>query len=296
MRYRQDIGFFVISRKTIIALTFYLNCINLIVKEVIMKKLSFIVLMGLLIALVILGVACSGSDPEPDRPEIPGSETVTTDFSAFTSASSARPMETCAHFDTAAAFVVVWGSLTQLFLALPRIAFVLALSQEPIYDGDMKWTWTFGADTNNISLSAQIVEDDSVEWEMRVTNTELSNFLWYDGKCDFHAVGGWWRFYDVDDGAALWIGWQDDTGDTTAELTLANINTVDPNYGDSLHYEVDGEMANVWLRDIDGGRPGRWNVTWNLLTYYGQIIYPEETSGCWDEALECIPCDSIPVN
>lgn len=265
-------------------------------KEVTMKKLSVITIAGILILAVILGIACSSNDPEPDQPTMPGAETVTMDLSAFTAASIARPMERCEHFDTAAVFVVSWSAVTQAFLALPRLAFILALSQEPTYEGDMLWTWAFGADTNNITLSAEIVEDDSVEWQMRITNSELDNFLWYDGKCDFDATGGWWRYYDVEDGAVLWLDWNDAPSDTTADLTLAIINPEVDNYGDSLHYEVDGEMANVWLRDADGGRPGRWEITWNLLTYYGQIVYPEGTTACWDEALECIPCDSIPVN
>lgn len=262
-----------------------------------MKKTFVTVLAGMIILAVILGIACSSNDPEPEQPTVPGAESVTLDLSLFNTASLACPMETCADFDTAAFMVVVWGGLTQVFLALPRLAFVLALSQTPDYEGDLTWVWTFGAsDTNNITLTGHVVGGDSVEWEMRVTNPELTNFLWYDGKCDFDALGGWWRFFDPDDGAVLWIDWAKDEVDTTALLTLAIIDTENPNYGDSLHYEVNGQIADAWIRDADGGRPGRWEVMWNLITHYGMITYPEDHSACWDEALECTPCDSIPVS
>jgi len=264
-------------------------------REVVMKKITLLTLAGILILGLILAIACSSTEPEPERPTVPGAETVTMDLSLFTTASLARPMDRCADFDTAAFLVTVWGSLTQIFLALPRLAFVLALSQEPSYEGDLTWKWTFGAESNNIALTAHLVAADSVEWQMRVTNADLTNFLWYDGKCNFSAVGGWWRFYDPAEGPVLWIDWLNTPGDTTASLTLANINTEGPNFGDSLHYEIDGEMASGWLRDADGGRPGRWLITWNLISHYGRITYPEGHSACWDTALECTPCDSIPV-
>jgi len=262
-----------------------------------MKKaflLMSLILIGVLLAIV---VGCSGEEQEPDRPGVPGQATVTIDLSTFQTASLARPNETCAHFDTAAVLVTVWSFFSQSVLAIPRLAFGLALIQPAEYEGEGIWSWTFGADTNNIELTAELLASDSVEWQMRITNSELDHFLWYGGRCDFDASGGWWEFYAPDDtvgtNEVLWVGWQQNEADTTAHLTMANIQSENPDYGDTLDYDVDDGIATVWLNDVDGGRPGKWYITWHLNDHYGRVEYPEGNTGCWDSELNCIPCDSL---
>jgi len=271
--------------------------------EFTVKKYLIIPVIFVLIAGLIAGIACS--DDEDDNAEVPfmpGSGVLTVDLSLFTSPPTLRPAETCADFDTARVIVTVWSYLTTTFFAMPRIAFFLAIVQPAEYAGDLTWEWNFNFDGNtSIHMTAQAVSGDSVEWKMFVSDIEdgWDHFLWYSGKCDFEATGGWWEFHDpdlpADSNDVLWTGWEKNESDTTGKLTLINTNEFNDGYGDTLYYELDGTTAFAWIRDIDSSRFGRWEITWDIEDYYGMITYPEGHSRCWDTSLECTDCDSIPL-
>lgn len=264
-----------------------------------MKRQVFLLALLVFLVFCVVFLACSKEEKEPQRPDVPSSATMTIDLSLFTSASFARPALRCAHFDTACGLVSIWGSITRAVFALPRLAFVLAITRTRVYEGDSTWSWTFGADTNNVKLTARLLASDSVEWRMTVTNSRLDRFLWYNGRCNFEATGGWWLFHDpalpADANDVLWTGWSKNDADTTAHLTLVIVSPTHAEFNDTLSYHVNGTVANVWLRDISGPRAGRWNIVWDRVAHYGRIEYPEGHSGCWDSALECTPCDSIPL-
>ena len=266
-------------------------------QKVLLVSVLFFVVIGL-----VIGMACSDKNTQVEQPTMPSSGILTVDFSTFTDASMERPAEHCADFDTAAALVTVWAQVTNAILVMPRLAFVIAVLQPATYDADMGWSWGIDLDENvSINMTAQVVSGDSVEWMMFITNVEdsLDHFLWYLGRCNFGADGGWWEFYDpdlpADSNDVLWVGWEENESDTTGKLTLVNTDETDDGCGDTLYYELDGSTAFVWLHDVDSERPGRWEITWDIDEHYGMITYPEGESRCWDSALECADCDSIPL-
>ncbi len=265
-----------------------------------MRRLWLFAAFVVVLAVSLAVVGCEKKEEEPEMPAVPSSGVLTVNFSPFTELALQRAADDlyCEHFDTAAFIVLAWASLTEALFFLPKVAFYLALTQDPTYEGDLTWRWQLGADTNNIALTAHIA-GDSVDWEMRVTNSELENFLWYNGRCDFNATGGWWIFYDShlppDSNAVLWTAWEKNTGDSTASLVLVNINALSEGYGDTLGYNLEGTSASVWFNDAGGSRPGRWYINWDIEEYWGSIQYPEGTMGCWDDSLHCIDCDSLPT-
>lgn len=266
-----------------------------------MKKFVVCVLL-LALALSLYVMGCK-KEEEPQRPTVPSSGILSVDFSVFTnppSLSKTNSLIHCPHFDTAAVIVTVWAALTQAFFAIPQLAFVLAISQQPTYEGDLTWKWQFGADTNNISLYAHVLGNDSVDWVMRVTNTQLNNFPWYEGRCDFNATGGWWRFNrnagNSTPAPALLVNWQKSQADTTGLLLITNIAEDDlDNMGDTLRWERNANLASCTIVDVAGERAGTWHVRWHLVDHWGSITYPENTQGCWRNDLSCIPCDSLPA-
>ena len=267
-----------------------------------MKKFWLVGLFVFVLGLSLIAVSCS-KDEEETPPTVPPSSVFSMNFSNFdtTGALLRTTMDStrCPHFDTAVVVVTVWSVITQALFILPQLAFVLAASQQPVYEGDKKWRWTFGnVQSNNISLYGTIVSD-SVLWEMKVTNQDISDFLWYDGKCDLNALGGWWRL-NQDDGThneepALWVKWQRASQQQRASLLLANIIQGDANYGDSVSYVISGSIATASFKDVGSPRDGRWTITWDTTMHYGSIMYPESTESCWDDSFDCIDCDSIPV-
>lgn len=264
-----------------------------------MRNLVWVVFLLAIIAGAYF-VGCK-KEEEPEKPTVPPAGVLSVDFSLFTnppSLSKATSNVRCPHFDTAAAIVTVWAAITQAFFALPQLAFALAISQQPTYEGNLTWKWQFGADTSNISLYAHVLENDSVNWEMRVTNAQLNNFLWYDGRCDFHATGGWWRFHKNVSGtavSALWVDWQKSPADSFGLLLLTNIAEDDTNRGDTLRWSRSGNIATCMIVDVLGVRAGTWNIRWHTIEHWGSITYPEGNQGCWRNDLSCIPCDSLPA-
>ncbi|RKZ31361.1 hypothetical protein DRQ33_07130 [bacterium] len=265
-----------------------------------------VLFVGLLV-FSMLFVGCGKDDDEevPEQPELPPTGIFNSvDFSLFLNPDSIfnpaiKSLDRCAHFDTACFIVGVSCVVIEAAFFWPKIAFALAMTQEPTYEGDLTWRWTLGHEDNNISLYAILTSShDSVDWEMRVTNAEVSNFLWYSGRCNFAATGGWWEFNDKDtlneEFPVLWVGWERNPTDTTGSLTIANINESDTEgYGDTISYWRDGLISNAILNIHGGDRPGIWTIIWHSTEHWGTIFYPEGEQFCWDDSAQCIECDSL---
>jgi len=272
-----------------------------------MKKFFVYVLLAVLVGAVIIGIACSEStdpDPqEPTNPDMPPVSSMRICMTTFPSAEarSIEPIMHCEHFNTSAIIVAVWVTITEAAFLIPRLAFALALTQPPVYEGDSTWKWVLGpADTNNVTLTAHLLPTDSVDWSMRVSNNTLDNFLWYNGRCDFHAEGGWWKFYDPalpsDSNYVLFVDWEKDQGDTTAHFIVINENLLSEDFGDTLRYQLEGTMAEVVIHDVCALQVDRTTIEWDIEDKFGRIVYADSSEGCWDDSLECIPCDSLPLN
>ncbi len=270
-----------------------------------MKKAITLFVVVLLIMGIIWGFACSDkssdTEEESEAPDVPGAASMRICFSTFPEIqgeASARPARNCEHFTTAYLHVLTWYTVTNAILLLPRSAFLLAISQTPVYEGDSTFSWTFGVDTSNVKLTGQFIPPDSVEWIMYVTNNTLDNFRWFDGRCDINATSGWWQFYDpnlpVDSNRVIWDEWALNTEDTFASHLLTNVNEADSNYGDTVSYRLEESISYARLVKMNGEDAGTWNIMWHIYDKWGGIEYPDESYGCWDENLECIDCDSLP--
>jgi hypothetical protein len=164
---------------------------------------------------------------------------------------------------------------------------------------DTTWLWTFG-DFEGDSLTAHLVSSDSVEWVMLEKNDTLTNFLWYIGRCNRGATGGWWRLNKFDSVTyseipQFWVSWSRNPADTTGSIMFANIDESDPDYGDTLSYSVNGTVVSTRFHFGGEESPGYWTIVWDRVAHYGYIIYPDGRRGCWDADLHCIDCDSIPL-
>ena len=276
-----------------------------------MRRNWWIVVSFTLLLATALFVAGCGSDETtnetPEQPDLPPAGVfASVDFSLFLNPDSifnpaAKSLERCPDFDTACFVVGVSGAVVQGLFFWPRLAFALAMSQDPVYEGDMTWRWTLNWETGNISLYATVDPSiDSVDWDMRVTNDELTDFQWYYGRCDFHATGGWWVFNDKDSTNSpypvLRVYWTRNPDDTTGSFTMININETDSeSYGDTISFSREGDISSATLNLHGTSRPGVWDVTWSNSEHWGSITYPEGRKACWDTIAQCTDCDSLPV-
>ena len=275
-----------------------------------MKKLWMLVLFVVVGGVMLFVVGCSEDNDDntgtPEQPYVPSAGVfASVDYSLFLNPdsifSSSSKLERCPDFDTACFVVGVSGALIQALMFWPRVAFALALTQDPVYEGDLTWRWTLGSDEGNISLYATVLPDiDSVDWDMRITNDELTDFQWFYGRCDFHASGGWWVFNDRDSTDSpypvLRTLWTKNADDSTGSFTMININETDTEgYGDTITFSREGDICTSTLNLHGGDRPGVWDITWSQTEHWGSITYPEGRTACWDTLAQCIDCDSLPT-
>jgi len=255
----------------------------------------------LVVVVLVIGVGRSEESikPEETAPQFPPTDLLRLDFTLFFTESESM-LDRCADFDTARTIVFLWKLYIDLVLGLPKLAFALETSKTPTRVGPTTWRWTFGnVEGNNISLTAHLVSSDSVEWEMRGKNNTLTNFLWYIGRCNRDATGGWWRNNEFTNSKIkipeYWISWSRNPADTTGSIMLVNIDDSDPDYGDTVSYSVNGTVVSTRFYFVGWPRPGNWTIVWDRVAHYGYIIYPYGWRGCWDADLHCIDCDSIPL-
>jgi len=275
-----------------------------------MKRLFVFGFLILVVVVLVIGVGRSEESikPEETAPQFPPTDLLRLDyFTRFTESTlyKQKPVR-CFHFDMARKNVIEIEMFINPLLFFPlKFYFDFGGSQTLTRVDDTTWLWTFSnVEGNNISLAAHLVSSDSVEWEMRVKNDTLTNFLWCIGRCNRGATGGWWRFNKLDsvmyrEIPRFWISWSrnpaDTTGDTTDSLMFTDISDSDPIYGDTLSYSVNGTVVSTRFHFGGGESPGNWTIVWDRVAHYGYIIYPDGRRGCWDADLHCIDCDSIPL-
>jgi len=264
-----------------------------------MKRLFVFGFLILVVVALVIGVGRSEESikPEETAPQFPPTGLLRRlDFTLFT---ESEPMlDRCADFDTARTIFISWRILIDFGLGLPELAFALETSKTPTRIGPPTWLWTFSnVEGNNISLVARLVSSDSVEWVMREENDTLTYFLWYIGRCNRDATGGWWRNNEFTNSKIpeYWISWSRNPADTTGSIMLANIDNYDPVFFDTLSYSVNGTVVSTRFHFGGEESPGYWTIVWDEVVHYGYIIYPDGRRGCWDTDLHCIDCDSIPL-
>ena len=270
-----------------------------------MKRLFVFGFLILVVVVLVIGVGRSEESikPEETAPQFPPTDLLRLDyFTRFTESAlyKQKPVR-CFHFDMARKNVIEIEILIKAVLfPPPKFYFDFGGSQTLTRVDDTTWLWTFSnVEGNNISLTAHLVSSDSVEWVIRGKSNTLTNFLWYIGRCNRDATGGWWRNNEFTNSKIkipeYWISWSRNTADTTGSIMLVNIDDSDPDYGDTVSYSVNGTVVSTRFYFVGWPRPGNWTIVWDRVAHYGYIIYPYGWRGCWDADLHCIDCDSIPL-
>lgn len=173
------------------------------------------------------------------------------------------------------------------YTAIPRLAFIAALTQPATWVPPSTWVWDYTIeareDTARIELTGTVPDTTAMDWEMRISGTrmDLDRFLWVSGQSLLDATEGHWILYDPNlpaaEQEALRVEWLNQAMYDRA-LSFVNVNTNHEGFGDTLSYTLTGNNAQVRFQDIDTGTT--W-VEWDTGTGEGRLYGAQGDSCCW---------------
>jgi len=267
-----------------------------------------------ILVLFVSSIFFSCSDDEPNAPTgqaptIPPQTTFIMDFSDFPDTTSPAAFAKLLSPDTlqrtnwgwAALNVGVWNIVLTITLVVPVAAFAEAFNHEPIQQPDESWLWTYDVTIGSIVHTAKLFGksiSDGVEWRMLLTKQGFyEDFEWYTGFSNLPLTEGTWTLNKDpnDPNPFLFIEWNRNPQQNTADIKYTNIVPGDPANGSYIYYgKTNGDPYNRFY-DIFGQEENRAiNIEWNYENLIGRVMDPlhfgDPDWHCWNEQLFNIDC------
>ena len=254
-------------------------------------------LCAVFLASTIAGCAQQEQEEPPDLPPVGSLQAeVKTMQSAPVAAKNANPEGDGEYTNFANAWVRVAYLRVgaAVVLALPVASMALTLSQDPEFDGD-SWNWSLTVlnTTADLELSGDLVNGWDVAFY--VTNPEVTRFLWIEGHANPTLTEGTWTGHSVDlpagDDAVLDINWSY-TSETERSVSVSNVNSESPDFGDLLTYTLSGTSATILFDDASAPNQVA-TISVDTLLNAGSIqvpLYNDGAEACWDESFLNVTC------
>lgn len=258
-----------------------------------MKKLLSLLLIISLSACFFHGCKKDKGDP----PSLPPLESMTIDFSNFTSLKKSADFSADqkgtenSNWEFAATVAGFWNIILTTTLAVPVATFKLAIDQDPAYLDDNTWQWSYNVSVVGVSYNARLtgqIGASDVTWKMYVSAGSFSEFVWFEGTSKLDGSGGQWILNQSSQNpvALLQIDW---TKSSSTIGTIKYTYVKNDSYKDSyieyglstgtydayfdVHYFNDVKFSDV-------------NIEWNTSTNNGRVkstdYLADEDWYCWD--------------
>jgi hypothetical protein len=159
---------------------------------------------SLTIALIM--VLFGGCTKKDTPPSLPPANSMTIDFSNFSSKKSAdidlltqnSTLATKNNWGAAVTTAGFWNLLLTVNLIVPVASFKKAMDNTPVYLENKTWEWKYSVNvigsTYNARLTGQI-QTSNVKWEMYISKTgadAFSEFMWFSGTSALDGKSGQW--------------------------------------------------------------------------------------------------------
>lgn len=268
-----------------------------------------IIISFLTIALIgLVTISCDNSLSslsEENPPELPSTNSMDMDFSAFGSEETESYgiygqgdlQESSSHFMNSAIRAIFMKAAVDIHLIIPRALLEAARDAEPEFD-DNEWSWSYSRSINGklkqARLEAARGNGDQIHWSMNVTNTVegIDNRLLFEGFVRESGLQGEWTYYHLsgEHEPASRLDWAlSDEGH--ADLRLEVLTDRHDRQGDILDYQFDGTIKRViYFRASDETQT---ILEWHVETREGFLIAPGYNDGeaaCWDANLKNSDC------
>ena len=267
-----------------------------------MKKLSLIVVLSLLVS--VLGFqSCMKEDQALKAPKLPDTRMIAMDFNGFDTVDPDQ--RSFSNWFHAAVNVYFWTRTVAEVLKVPVTALVVALHQEPIYQGEDTWMWTFTVNDNTgeyvVELYGTLTQMEEVNWAMYVTKTgEFNDFLWFTGATAYDESYSNWMLNtfaaDLSPVEFLKIEYQQDMDSDTEQIRYTNIIPGDPGNGGYIQYgTMVGEDFPVFY-DVYNKKDNNYTlIQFDPQSKFGRVKdqkrFHDEVWHCWDNHTNDIDCE-----
>ena len=249
--------------------------------------------------------ACS-DDPaslnSEQPPEIPPTESMNMDFSNFDAYQQNKEVyekELNKNFAQAAIRAFVIKSIVDLNMAIPKALLIAASESEAEFNEDGEWVLSYtknaGSDTYEVRLVASQENENQVNWQFFVTNSDLNitDKLFFDGTTSADGSQGTWTYYSLTGSSQEAVSVTDwtVTDEGNVDLRLEVVSDRFNNQGDYIEYTFDGTVKNVVY--YNANQDTTTELQWNIETNAGYLIAPNYNNGqkaCWDENFENVTC------
>jgi hypothetical protein len=265
----------------------------------------------LALALTVFTAACSQDEESPsnpaaenEAPELPPADVMAVDLETFDGAEaqgSSKVKTTdeptpsdSSNYVVAKATAIAVNSAVLAGIAPAAVAFAGAFLVQPVEQEDGSWLWSYQAVYSEWVLDLQLTgkrEGSETVWALRVstddTNPALVDYLWYEGRCPYVPITGYWQFYDptVPEAPVQLLRLEWSRASAVERSATFTVNRPGGNSeGDRLEYAQDGSAALMQYHDASAAMT--WDVQWNIETEAGSVIVPYYSRGeraCWDE-------------
>jgi hypothetical protein len=270
-----------------------------------MKKIFYAVSVLLISLAIISGCKKDKGDP----PVLPPAESMSIDFSNFTSAKksaevfpSAKGTQT-SNWEYAATVAGVWKLIINLTLAVPVTAFQAAADQTPVYVSGKTWQWSYNVTYLNVSYKARLTgttNGNTAEWKMYITRDGsggFTDFLWFEGTSALDGSSGTWILYQDPDSQEqlIQIDWAK-TSSTVGNIKYTYLKN-DINKNSYIEYGLTTNTLNAFYNIHYYHNTGfsDVNVEWNTTTHNGRVKSPDYLGDsnwyCWDSNRLNIVCE-----
>jgi len=262
------------------------------------------------LALVILW----GCEKKGDPPALPPAESMTIDFSYFTSSTKSATIvpETKGsnaventNWTVAATVAGVWNTILIANLAVPVAAFEKAIESKPAYIDNATWQWKYSVNVLAAAYTARLtgqIRTDSVKWEMYITKSGVGGFdefKWFEGTTALDGNAGQWILTESQavQVRMLKIDWEK-SGIDVGKIKYSYIkNGVDFNGSNIKYGLVTGSLDafyNVHFWETNRAKFVDVNIKWSTTLFNGQVksldYFQNDSWHCWDGNGNDITC------
>lgn len=261
------------------------------------------------LALALMMIGCSENKPTESEspPELPPQSSFIMDFNDFQDNNAVAlypdgPSRALSHlhWGRSALLVGVWDLVLTVTLAVPVASFVAAFQNAPVRQADGSWNWTYSfasGGTFTAALNGKIV-DNQVLWTMSISRSgDFTDFVWYTGASELGSNEGTWtlNLNPNDPTPFLYIEWQRNPADSTANLKYTNIIPGNAENGSYIYYGTTTDTTydrfyHIYAR----GNDNLTEIEWNFDTKAGRIqdehFYGDTDWRCWNGNLEDSDC------
>lgn len=274
-----------------------------------MKKFFSLSLISILTVVLFWGCEKKG-----DPPALPPAESMTIDFSYFTSSkkSAAIVNDTKGinaventNWTVAAAVAGVWNTILIANLAIPVAAFEQAIESKPSYVANTTWQWKYSVNVLAATYTARLtgqIRTDSVKWEMYITRTGVGGFeefKWFEGTTALDGNAGQWVLTESQTAQVpmLKIDWEKNGTDMgSIKYTYIKPGTA---FKDSyIEYgKTTGDLDayyNVHFWETNRAKFVDVNIKWSTTLFNGQVksleYFQDNNWHCWNANGNDVTC------